>query len=169
MENTSNGGAPDSASTASPDGPKEAEKVYSQSEFESVRKARDEFKAELKAIREQSETEKRNKERDEATKKGDVESIRQIFEKQLAEAKAEVEAKDKELYTVFCEREVRNILKDVTTDDNLAWMLLKDNFELDDQRRPRVKDSILPIRDFAIQELERRGKDHSQERSTTGV
>jgi chromosome segregation ATPase len=116
---------------------------------------------------------KRKAEDDDAVKRGDIEKLRKSaqdreaelatriaelqasLERTKAEARTEVDGLKN---TYLLEAEVMRVLSETTTDPELVWMALGQNFELAEDEngklRPRVKNDTRDIKTFVERKLE---------------
>lgn len=146
---------------ANPDGSEKPssgkqDEVVSRAELEEVRKQRDKFKTELanakKALKSKSDTE--------FDSESDVAKLRDSAKAREAELLEDNRKLTERMNRRLLEDSVRNELRAICAEglDDVAYLYLKDHFELGEDDKPRVKDSVLDIRAFATQTLEKAGK-----------
>lgn len=125
-------------------------------ELEEIRKQRDKFKRE----RDELKTRLKGKTDLEFNSENDPEKIRKSAKEREAELLDENRKLTERMHRRLHEDGVRAELRAICADgmDDVAYLYLKDHFELGEDDKPRVKDSVLDIRTFAKQALEKAGK-----------
>lgn len=160
-------------------------------EFAREREALNAKLSEFQSFKESFEQQQRKLEEDDAAKRGDIEKLRESARLQAEELQNALKAandehtkalaaRDAEIAkyrdTYLLENELLRVFGEVTTDPEVALLLLKDRFELAENEHgrlvPRPKDSTLDLKSYSERELEGRGKAYllkSQRRSGTGA
>lgn len=157
--------APDGAGGGSDGSPvDESKKTYTAEEVEKIRAdAKEAYDkrdkaTEAKRVAEAALAEKERLEKEaKATTDGNIEALRSSFTERETKLKAEKDEADKKLEKAILKSEVVSVLAEVSTDPDLAFMYLKDEFEVKpdehgEMRARPIKDSS-SVKNFILKKL----------------
>lgn len=155
---------PDGKGEGSPDGKGDNQPQVTMEQFTALQAQLSTMNDELKKVvtqRDELKKEKKTVEQQKAAADGDIEALRRSYETETSELQAKLEQLNGQLRVNLLENEVKRTLSEVSTDPDVAYLLLQEQFELveiDGRMKPRVKNNVADVKVFAERKLEEMGK-----------